>query len=214
MLNKPIATGLACLLTLSATAFVQRSTDDLANVTHSASFTFAKRDGTCIKGTIQNVSGRTVTVQPFQHAPVIIQRDDLLRVGHGDALLYSARSSWDDVMGVLPYPREELAIVLKDGRRTKGKSLKIATDSITLRHAFSTTTYLKKNISSVDYLRLKPETDNFDFLSEEAPFLLLFNAETYYRAAGLEGRIPVRLYDASKPEDNSHLCTQITATGH
>jgi hypothetical protein len=37
----------------------------------------------------------------------------------------------------------------------------------------------------------------------EAPESLFFYPEFYYRLAGLEGRIPVRLYDASVPEPTS-----------
>jgi hypothetical protein len=38
---------------------------------------------------------------------------------------------------------------------------------------------------------------------QEAPYMALFYPEFYYRAAGLEGRVPVRLYDSSKPQDTT-----------
>ena len=65
--------------------------------------------------------------------------------------------------------------------------------------------YAKAQIVTVDYLRTKPDADVFDYFTQEAPALLFFYPEFYDRLRGLEGRIPVRLYDAVMAEDDAVL---------
>jgi len=173
----------------------------LDSVTHSATMTFVRKDGTCIRGLISKTDAITITVQPFRQTPVILDWASLLQVYQGDALVYSARSSWQDVVDTHPYHREAFRLTLKDARTFKGSPVKVMADSITLKTGFRTIVLAKSEITTVDYLRLKPETDGFDLFLEEAPYVLLFDPESYYRALGLEGRLAVRLYDASKPED-------------
>lgn len=159
-----------------------------------------KRDGTCIYGPITGVDAKAVTVQPYGKEPIKIQRVDLLRVSQGDALLFTAVSSWADVAAAQVYPREAFVIKLRSGKLITGKPLAVKPDGITLKHGFVTTEYRKPDVQTVDYLRMKPESDGFDYFAQEAPGLLFFDPEFYYRLVGLEGRIPVRLYDASVPE--------------
>jgi hypothetical protein len=96
--------------------------------------------------------------------------------------------------------REAFVLKTRSGKVIKGRPLTISSGGITLKHALITTQYPKAEIITVDYLRSKPETDGFDYFAQEAPVLLFFYPEFYYRLIGLEGRIPVRLYDASMPE--------------
>lgn len=76
---------------------------------------------------------------------------------------------------------------------------------ITIRHGLTTSNLPKSEVSTVDYLRWKPASDGFNLALEEAPWALIFYPEFYGRAAGVEGRVPVRLYDSSEPEDDSKL---------
>jgi hypothetical protein len=181
----------------------QTASDPLTGVTHDATLTFVQRNGTCVRGTILKFDTASVTVVPFKQPPVTLARNSLLQVNQGNALLFSGRSSWSDVEHTHLYPREALVLTMKSGERIKGNPMKVASDSITLKHRFSTTTFLKSDVSSVDYLRSKPATDGFNLALEEAPWALIFYPEFYYRAGGLEGRIPVRLYDVSQPQDET-----------
>jgi len=99
-------------------------------------------------------------------------------------------------------------LTLKGGKQIKGKPTKTTADSITLKRGLNNTLYQKSGILTVDYLRAKPATDALMFVLGEAPWMLIFDPEFYYRATGLPGRISIRLYDAAKPEDNSpNVCT-------
>jgi hypothetical protein len=209
MWRRHLQTALVTLLT-STYAAAQTPPDTLASVTHSATFTFMERDGTCVRGRIAKAEATTVTVQPSRMPPVTLQRAKVLQVSQGNALLYSARSSWADVADTHLYPREALVLIIKNRKRIKGAPVEVTSDTIKVKHGLSMTTLPKSDVVIVDYLRVKPPTDGFILAIEEAPFALLFYPEFYYRLAGLEGRIPVRLYDASKPEDNTPLTCAAT----
>jgi hypothetical protein len=188
----------------------QTEPNNLDNVTHSSSFKFVQRDGTCIYGKVSKADASSVTVQPFEKPPITLQKDTLLQVSQGNALLYSARSSWADVSAAILYPHEALVLSLKGGKQVKGKPTKTSSDSITLKHGFEATLYPKSEVVTVDYLRVKPATDLFMSFLGEAPWVLVFDPEFYYRATGLVGRIKIRLYDATKPEDDTPIaCTSL-----
>jgi hypothetical protein len=82
----------------------------------------------------------------------------------------------------------------------KGRPLTVKPDSITLKYGYVTTEFKKSDVQTIDHLRMKPASDGFDYTLKEAPEFLFLYPEFYYRLARLEGRIPVRLYDASAPE--------------
>ena len=205
--------ALAVLMVLSYLGAAQESdTGPLDRVTHSATFIFFLKDRTCITGRITSADASIIAVQSSNGASIKLERNQLLQVVQGDAPLFSGRSSWDDVAQAHPYPREALVLTLKHGKRISGKPVNVAPENITLKHGLAKTVYQKSEISIVEYLRRRPPSDNFQFFLEEAPYLLFFYPEFYYRAAGLEGRIRVRLYDASLPEDDAPL--KCRAPGH
>jgi hypothetical protein len=185
--------------------FSQATPDTLRGVSHSASLAFLKRDGTCVEGPISKVDAQAVTIQPYQKPPISIQREDLLQVRQGDALVFSAVSSWDDVMAAHVVPHEGFVLKTRSGKVVKGVPSKVTQDSITLKQGLITTEYSKAEIIAVDYLRVKPRTDTWGYFAQESPELLFLFPETYYRLLGLEGRVPVRLFDASKPEAGALL---------
>ena len=165
-----------------------------------------KRDGTCVDGPIATITPKSVTVQPPQKAPVTIQRSDLLRVTQEDAVLFSARSSWADVEGVHLMSRESFVIKLRTGKTVKGKPYHIEDKAIVFKHGWwPKKVYPKSDLVTIDYLRVKPDAFGFDYFTQEAPALLFFYPEFYDQLKGLEGRVPVRLYDAVRHEDNSPL---------
>ncbi len=191
---------IAFVLIASSCVFAQSSSDALRGVSHSSSLTFMKRDRTCVYGPIAKVNAQAITVQQYNAKPITIQRADLLQVSQGDALLFTVLSSWSSVMKAHVLPHEAFILTMRNSKTVKGRPAKITSDSITLKHGLTTTTYMKNEVATVDYLCLKPESDNLDYFAQEAPFLLFFDPGFYYRLAGLEGRIPVRLYDSSRPE--------------
>jgi hypothetical protein len=204
MQNRNLVIGaIAGLLLMNTWAAGQSAQDSVEGITNSSSFKFVQRDGTCIFGKILKADATSVTVQPFQKPSTTIPREDLLQIIQGNALLFTARSSWADVSGATLYPREALVLNLKSGKQVKGKPIKTNSDGITLKHGVHTSLYPKPDIATIDYLRVKPATDAFMSILGEAPWIVVLDPEFYYRATGLAGRIQVRLYDATKPEDDN-----------
>jgi hypothetical protein len=174
-------------------------------VTPSASLTFIKKDRSCVAGPIVKIEPKLVTVKT--HAgPVAIARKDLLQASQDDSLVFSARSSWADVESVHLRPRESFTVKLRNGKTIKEIPLEVTADGLVYkRFLWLKKRYSKSQIVTVDYLRVKPDSYGFDYFTQEAPALLFFYPEFYDRLAGLEGRIPLRLYDAVMPEDDAPL---------
>ena len=184
---------------------VHKSVTDLDQVGHAASLLFMKRDSQCVQGVLEKSDAATVTVKRVNLPDVTLERADLLQISQGNALVFSGRSSWADVTGVHLDPLEELVVELKDGEHGRGKLVRSTASSLVLKHGLHTARYAKVEIKTVDYLRWKPATDKLDSASEKAPWSMILYPESYSRLVGHEGRLRVRLYDASKPEDNSPL---------
>ena len=183
---------------------VSRSqSEPLAGVTHASTLYVVQQDGSCIRGMLSKTDQKSLTITPFQKQPITLQWDQLAQVSQGDALLFTARSSWAQVIRTHLYPREALVVVTKVGKRYKGKPLAVTDRDITMSHGLHKVVITRSDVALIDYLRDKPATDNFLFVLEEAPWALVFYPELYGRMVGLEGRIPVRIYDVSKPEDDS-----------
>jgi hypothetical protein len=185
-----------------------QSTSNLDHVSHSSTFNIVSRDGSCVRGLLKAVDADTLSLEPWKSPMVRLKRGDILQVSQGNALLYSAISSWDDVKSTHPVPREALVLTLSNGKRVKGQPIQIDDNSINLKHGLANTIFQKSEIQTVDYLRWRPESDGLDFMLEEAPYVALFYPELYYRALGLEGRVPVHLYDLSKPQELGNLISK------
>jgi len=185
---------------------------NLDRVSHSSSLAFIKRDGSCERGTVLKVDGTEVTVKRYGQNPVTIRRQDLYQGGEGgpNNLVYSERSSWSDVIGAKPGHAESLLLGMKDGKRYNGKPVSTTGTTIVLTTLTATETLAKQDILTVDYVRQKPLTDGEEYIAQETPFLLLFSPMSYVRAAGVSLKLDVRVYDASKPEDNSEVICKPT----
>ena len=172
----------------------------------SNSFTFMKKDRTCVTGLIAKIDPGSVTIQPSQAPPLTLERVDLLQVTQNDSALFSGRSSWRDVEAVHLLPRESFLLSLRSGKTITARPLRVTDDGMIFKRDVWFTQLLPKNqIQVVAYLRVKPNSKVFDYFTQEAPALLFFYPEYYDRLSGLEGRIPVRLYDAVMPQNDSTL---------
>jgi hypothetical protein len=192
------------LLQCSGIAFGLKTHHSPQSVARSSSFTFMKKDGSCVDGPIAKIEPKAVTITQTAQPPVVIQRSDLLQVSQGNSLVFSARSSWADVEAAHLLPRESFLIKLHNGKIIKDRPLRVSADGMVFkRFLWMTTRIGKAQIVTVDYLRIRPESDAFDYFAQEAPAMLFFYPEFYDRLSGLEGRIPVRLYDAVRPEDDA-----------
>jgi hypothetical protein len=182
-------------------AFAQQSSNELRHVSPSSSVAVVERNGTCLYGPISTADANSLTIHVYGKAPVTIQRPEIIAVSQGDALLFTQANNWTNVQQSAAHvlPRETFKLRLKNGRTVAGKPVQANADSITAKHALGQSEYKRDAIATVDYLRWRPESDQFDYYSQEAPALLFFDPEFYSRAMGLEGRMSVRLFDAQKP---------------
>jgi hypothetical protein len=172
----------------------------------NSSLTFMRRDLSCVDGPIAKIDPKAVIVQSAQMGPVTIARQDLLQVSQGGSLVFSARSSWADVVAVHLRSRETLDVKLRNGKMINSIPLRVSGDGLVYkRFLWLKTRYGKDQIVTVDYLRMKPDSDAFDYFTQTAPALLFFYPEFYDRLKGLEGRIPVRLYNAVQPQNDAVL---------
>lgn len=176
----------------------------------SASITLIQKDGACIIGPILKIAPKTLTVAQPQKPPISIQRASLLQASQADSLLFSARSSWADVEAVHLLPRESLVLKLRNGTQVTGRPSETSDTGVLFRYGpFLKKVYPKAQIATVDYLRIKPDSAAFDDFAQQSPALLFFYPESYDNVSSLEDRVPVRLYDAVQPEDNTPLkCAQ------
>ena len=180
------------------------------SIPRSTNITFMEKGGACISGPILKIEPKTLSVGQQQSPPITIQRANLLQASQADSLLFSARSSWADVEALHLLPRESVILKLRSGAQVNGRPAEVTDSSVVFRYGtFLRKTYPKAQIATVDHLRLKPDSAVFDDFAQAAPALLFFYPESYDHVTGLEGRVPVRLYDAVQPEDNTPLkCVQ------
>jgi hypothetical protein len=194
--------------TLSVHAWPKHRTAKAAP--RSSSITFLQKDGVCLSGPILKIEPKTLTVGQTQKPPVLIRRGSLIQASQDGSLLFSARSSWADVEAVHLLPRESVILKLRNGTQVTGRPSDITESGVLFRYGpFLKKLYPKAQIATVDYLRLRPYSAAFDEFAQQSPALLFFYPESYDHVSGLEGRVPVRLYDAVQPEDNTPLkCVQ------
>ena len=203
--NRLVANAL-CLVSCFAVAQTSKpSANAPLSVRHDSTLGFVLRDKTCIYGTVEHADANSITLAEAQNKEVTIEAERVLQVRQDDAVVLSARSSWSDVADVHLYPHESLVIKLRNGKSIKSTSFAVAGETITSNNLSRKRVFQKAEIATVDYVRVKPESDGFDYLLQEAPLMLIFNGEFYSRLLGLQGKIVVRLYDSEKPEDDSPI---------
>ncbi len=198
-----VASGLGLMSCFALAQTSKPASGDPLPVRHDSTLTFVLRDKTCLFGTVDHADAKSITVAEAHAGKVTIESERILQVRQGDAVVLTARSSWSDVSDVHLYRHESLVIKLRNGKSIKTTSFAVAGETITSKSLSRKQVFQKAEIATVDYVRLKPESDGFDYLLQEAPLMLMFNGEFYSRLLGLQGKIVVRLYDSEKPEDDS-----------
>ncbi len=201
---------IAVLFFTSSLAVARPSRKHAPPAKHSTALTLIEKSGACFNGPLTAVSPKSVTIQPSGGPAVAIARNDLRQAVQNNSILFSARSSWADVEATHLLGRESFVVKLRNGKTMKGTPYRIEDNGLVYKHlVWLKKTYPKSTIVTVDYLRVKPDAYGFDYFTQEAPALLFFYPEFYDQLKGLEGRVPVRLYDANQPEDNKPVtCAQ------
>jgi len=188
--------------------------DALRTLQNRYELQFYKVDGSCRYAQIVKFTTSSVTIRWSQNAQETLIPGQILMVGAGHDVVYSGRSSWYDVREAKPGHAERLEIQTKAGRRYAGSLVSSSDDQIVLRHAGQQTTLTKAEIATADYISQKPPTDGQAYMSQEAPYLELFDPDVWMRGLGLSSKLRIRLYDSSKPQDDRPLsdCRNETST--
>ena len=172
-------------------------------------------NGQCRIGILEEVTptklvlawSERVQGQQISHAEEI-EGKDVLAVGTGHDLVYSGRSSWRDVQDAKPGHAERLLVITNTGQEWSGIVSGISDTDLTLSMVGKKQQIRKSDIRTVDYIRQRPQSDASEYLSEEAPGLLLFSPDTWARASGISPKLHVRIYDSLLPEDDRKLTCQ------
>jgi len=166
-------------------------------------YTFLLKNGSCKFGELAMSSQQNVTIRATGQPDSSLAITEVVQIGQGSELFFDSRSSWKDVQAAKLYAHESMLVRLKDGESIIGKPEHIDVNTITIQQSFSKRTIRKDDVRSIVTLKLRPATASFEFVQEEAGFFQIFYPEFYERAFRSEGRVPVKLYDASLPEDDS-----------
>jgi hypothetical protein len=182
----------------------------LNKITHKRSYTIETRDRKCAWAEITEVTADRVAAKAYAPSStstpeiVMFPRADVLRVALGRIVYYSGRSSWSDVSSLRAEGRERLKIITKAGKTYKVKpDYAVSGEGITLNPAGKPTKISKSEIAQVYELVAKPLTATGEYLAEELGPMIIFDPDWYVWRLHLEQYVPVLLYNASEPEDNS-----------
>jgi hypothetical protein len=187
----------------------------LDKITHKRTYSIETRDGQCIRARIKAVTPDRLTTRDSQQGswspdPVVrrFSRDDVVHVrvawNFAGNIYYSSRSSWADVAGLRVGSRERLNIVTKSGKTYDvWRPYTISDDGIITTVSGKQLSVPKKEIVRVYAILEKPVTDMQEYNLEELGPMIIFDPYFYEYKFHLEQYIPVLLYEASRPEDNS-----------
>jgi len=185
----------------------------LSKITHKRSYIIETRDRKCTSGMITGVTPDRLTAKVYKHKPtsnsflpetVTFSRADVLRVASGRWVYYSGRSSWSDVSSIRVEGRERLKIVTTVGKTYGAKPpYTVSDDGITLQTSGKSTKISKSEIAQVYDLVVNPLTDFGEYSLDELGPMVIFDPDWYVYGLHLEHYIPVLLYSASEPEDDS-----------
>jgi hypothetical protein len=182
----------------------------LGKITHERSYTIETRDRKCTWGTIFELTTEHLTAKVYNRTSpdspdtVTFHRADVLRVASGRWVYYSGRSSWSDVSSIRLEGRERLKIITKVGKTYEAKPpYTVSDDGITLHTSGRPTKISKSEIAQVYDIVIKPLTNTGEYLEEELGPMIIFDPDLYVYGLHLEQYVPVLLYTADDPEDNS-----------
>ena len=191
--------------------------NQVRTLTHRNVFEFIQRNQNCVRGEISKVNDDSIVVTPRGASPVTIQKEDIVRIVAGYwsvgvmTTVYSRQSSWSDIQDLgkiaLQRPQRKLRVIVtaKAGQKYNGDLRKVTDAEIVLHANSGDISIAKADVSSVDFLQLKPLTSAGEYSWDELGPLVVFDPELYPRLFRLGDTMPVRLYDSSQPEDNSAI---------
>lgn len=199
----------------------QAKVDDIAweHVKHfhrDRSFVFVDRRFVCNNGRIARVTDRAISLKRPDHTEVTIERKDLLRITVSElrvrGILYSGRSSWVDVASLFQesssYRREKVLVATLSGKTQSGQLVEADDSHLTILTGARRQPIAKSNVSKVYYITVRQLSDRAEYVFGEDPWLAIFDPEAWPLILGAN-RVPVLLYDSSKPENNEAIACSL-----
>jgi hypothetical protein len=196
--------------------------EHVKHLNRDRSFIFVDRQFGCNRGKIADVTDQAISVKRPDHTRFTIGRPDLLQItvsrpgvtGTLDirGVLFSGRSSWADVKALLPklrpYRREKVRVVTLNGKEQSGELFEVDDSHLAVLALAQRQQLPKSDVSKVYYITVKQLSDQAEYVFGEDPWLAIFDPEAWPIILGA-GRIPVLLYDSSKPEDDSAIACNL-----
>ncbi len=129
----------AILVALSVLAGPPESSwDVLRHLPKHHVYTVLSRNGVCVTGAFVSVDDNEIVLDLPQQGEHSLRRPDILRISLGEtadihAAVYSARSSWADLIALQTPPYySDLMVITSDNREFKGPLLGVSPDQLTL----------------------------------------------------------------------------------
>jgi hypothetical protein len=203
-----------CFLFYASTAAADDSWQNLKHVTHERYYTVVDRKSNCTTGHIVKTNDHELTLKLLNRTYATFDRAGVLRVSVSQAgpylpphvhanvgrvydAVYNDKSSWSDLKRVAG---EEVKVVKTDGETYEGRLLITFETQMELDRTAGKLEIAKGDVAQVYHLRPKPLTDDEKYSAQE-DFWIDPRLWPYY--LNLVPRLPVRLYDASQPDDNT-----------
>ena len=189
------------------------SNDDLwnnvAKLPRGSTYVFVDRSHGCVDGKIKQLDDGAVTIIRGNAPEAKTERANLLRITSGYwalGVIFSGRSSWFDVVHLVGgrfHP--EIAVLMKSGKKGRGKLLSASDMALTLESWGKAANIRKDDVSTVSYIRAKPLSDSAAYADDELAWMKVFDPQLWPHLMHLESPLTVPLYDASLPEDDSSI---------
>ncbi|HEX8927170.1 MAG TPA: hypothetical protein VF786_15325 [Terriglobales bacterium] len=181
----------------------QSSWEALKHVSHDATFAYRLNGkNSCLYGHIQHVSDNSLTIVTDKRAKIVIPRADIERVYDGlepNDFIFTIYNSWADVkaLDASMNRKEFVRVVDARGAKHEGRVVKVSDSDITVKTANDEITVARKDVAWVEYIRLKPVSDN---AQQEGHHGVYVRPELWPYAMGIGPKMTVRVYDSSQPE--------------
>lgn len=141
-------------------------------------YTIVLRDKSCQTGRIQTVESDKIILT----TGATVQRSDVVWVGGGLSahnILYSGRSSWDEVKRAQAASPESLTIRLRSGRVLTGPEISASDTGVTIKRFGRHVSTAKPDIAHVDYVRFKPVSEAHRYFAQEAAYLAVLDPKVW-----------------------------------
>jgi len=163
----------------------------------------------CYNGKLLNLTEQSLTLRLEDFSSLRIERKDILRFGDygtmGGHIVYSGRSSWVDVKEIPLDLKHNTRVLTKSGVKHEGRVSKVTDSEITLKERGRETVIVKSEIARIYFDRLRPLSDNDEYLLDELAYFVIFDSKFWSYEMNAGPKIPVLLYDSTEAEDDVPL---------